>query len=320
MVFDAHSDIWTNITLHSLQGETDIFHKYHKKSLEKGGIEGGIFAIWIDSPHNVTRPYERLQEIIAAIKKEISISKDFVVVKNMQEIKKAKEEGKFYVLIGIEGLSPIGENIDLIDLYYDIGARHAMLTWNEENALATGAKGNTARGLTNLGKKAVEKLLSKKMILDVSHLNEASFWDITQITEGPVIASHSNAKALCDVPRNLSDTQLFKLRDLHGVIGLNAFEGFVHVEAQKQTIDTLVQHAVYIAEKIGAEHIGCGFDFFDFFSPQFHISASPCVRGLENCSKVPVFLEKLEKAGFCKKEIEGICFKNFHRVIKQVLS
>lgn len=211
MVFDAHSDIWTNITLHSLQGETDIFHKYHKKSLEKGGIEGGIFAIWIDSPHNVTRPYERLQEIIAAIKKEISISKDFVVVKNMQEIKKAKKEGKFYVLIGIEGLSPIGENIDLIDLYYDIGARHAMLTWNEENALATGAKGNTARGLTNLGKKAVEQLLSKKMILDVSHLNEVSFWDITQLTEGPIIASHSNAKALCDVPRNLSDTQLFKL-------------------------------------------------------------------------------------------------------------
>lgn len=323
MVFDAHSDIWTDVTIRSLQGETDIFHKYHKKRLEQGNIEGGILAMWIDPPYAATNPYERFLQITAAIEKEAAITKDFVIVKNYEQIQSAKKAEKFYVIIGIEGLSPIGENLDLIDVYYNLGARHAMLTWNEQNPLATGVRGDEKRGLTKLGKKAVQKLIEKNMILDVSHLNEASFWDMTDLTQGPVIASHSNAKALCDVPRNLSDEQLLKLRDLNAVIGLNAFNCFVHPQKAEQNIDNFVKHAVYIAEKIGVEHIGCGFDFFEFLpsetSSSFNEQSSPCIKGLEDCSKVPDFLKALEKAGFSKEEIECISYKNFHRVIKEIL-
>ncbi len=323
MVFDAHSDIWTDVTIRSLRGESDIFSKYHLERLKKGEIEGSIFVIWIDPPHATTRPYERFLEIAEAVKKEISVAKDFVIVKNYEEIQKAIAQDKFYVIIGIEGLSSIGENLDLIDTYYDLGARHAMLTWNEQNPLATGAKGDATRGLTELGKKAVKKMIDKKMILDVSHLNEKSFWDLTDMVEGPVIASHSNAKALCNVARNLSDEQLLRMRDLDAVIGVNAFNEFVHNDASQQTLDNFVKHAAYIADKIGAEHVGCGFDFFEFLpsetSDSFVHQEVLNTKGLEDCSKVPVFIKKLKEVGFTEKEVEGICYGNFHRVIKKIL-
>ena len=323
MVFDAHSDIWTDVTIRSLKGESDIFKKYHLERLQKGNIEGGIFVIWIDPPHATTRPYERFLEIAEAIKKEVSVSKDFVIVKNYDDIQKAKAENKFYIIIGAEGLSSIGENLDLIDTYYDLGARHAMLTWNEQNALATGAKGDETRGITKLGKKAVQKIVDKKMILDVSHLNEKSFWDVTELVEGPVIASHSNAKALCNVARNLSDEQLLRMRDLDAVIGINAFNEFIHNTVSEQTIDNFVKHAVYIADKIGVEHVGSGFDFFEFLLSQTSDSFTHqdvyCTKGLEDCSKVPDFIQKLKQAGFSDKEIDGICYGNFHRVIKKIL-
>ena len=251
-----------------------------------------------------------------AIQNEISITQKFVIVKNEKEIQKARQNHQFYVIIGAEGLSSIGKNLDLIEQYYDLGARHAMLTWNEQNALATGVKGEVTRGLTELGKQAVQKIMKKKMLLDVSHLNEKSFWDITDLMEYPLIASHSNAKALCNVPRNLSDEQLFAIRDLNGVIGINAFHGFIHNVAAEQTIDNLIKHVVYIADKIGVEHVGCGFDFIEFLpstEPEY------ATKGLEDYTKVPDFVKKLKQVGFSEKEVENICYRNFHRVIQQVL-
>lgn len=318
-VFDAHSDIWTDVTIRYLKGESDIFSKYHLKRFQEGNVEGSIFAIWLDTPHAITRPYERFLEISEAIKNEISISKDFVIVKNDKEMQKAISQNKFYVIIGAEGLSSIGQNLDLIEQYYELGARHAMLTWNEQNSLATGVKGENTRGLTELGKKAVKKMMKKRMLLDVSHLNEKSFYDITKLAEYPVIASHSNVKALCNVARNLSDEQLIEIRDLDGVIGLNAFHGFIHTDEKKQTVDNLVKHAVYIAEKIGVKHIGCGFDFVEFLPKDNPNEKTVYTKGLEDSSKVPNFVEKLKQYGFLENEIKEICYSNFHRVIQKVL-
>ena len=318
-VFDAHSDIWTDVTIRYLKGESDIFSKYHFERFQKGNVEGSIFAIWLDTPHAVTRPYERFLEIAEAIKNEISVSKNFVIIKNAKEMQYAISQNKFYVIIGAEGLSSIGQNLDLIDEYYELGARHAMLTWNEQNSLATGVRGDSTRGLTELGKKAVKKIMEKRMLLDVSHLNEKSFYDMTALAEYPVIASHSNVKALCNVPRNLSDEQLSIIRDLDGVIGLNAFHGFIHIDEKKQTLDNFVKHAVYIAEKIGVKHIGCGFDFVEFLPKDTPDETITFTEGLEDSSKVQNFVKKSKQYGFLENEIKDICYDNFHRVIQKVL-
>ncbi|WP_206458810.1 dipeptidase [Anaerovorax sp. IOR16] len=322
MVFDGHSDIWSDVTIRSLRGETDILKKYHLPRLRKGQIEGSIFVIWVDPPYD-KEPFKRTLQIIEAIKKEAAVCNEIAIVKNYTEMEQAKAEGKFYIFIGLEGLNSIGENLSLIDEYYEFGARHAMLSWNEQNALATGVQGDPNRGLTDLGKQAVKKIMDKNMIMDVSHLNEKSFWDVINIAQSPIIASHSNARVLSNAERNLTDDQLLEIRNLNGLVGINSFNRFVSLDISEQTVDNLLKHIVYICDKIGVEHVGFGFDFFEFMSVDSMRSYSnqntSFTVGLEDCSKVPSLLEKMKKVGFHKDEIEAISYKNYHRLIKNII-
>ncbi len=228
-VFDAHSDIWSDVTVHRLAGRSGVLRRRHMDRLAKGGVEGSIFVIWVDPPYDAD-PMARTRDIMASIRAELDEGGAVTVVHTYEEMMAARAAGAFYVLIGIEGLAAIGEDVGLIDWYYAFGARHAGLTWNEENALATGVKGDPGRGLTAAGRAAVRKIQDKHMLLDTSHSNERSFWDVVNAATSPILATHSNCRALCDVPRNLTDEQLRAVRDLEGVVGLIAFNGFVDLE------------------------------------------------------------------------------------------
>lgn len=322
MIFDGHSDIFTDVTIKRLLGETQVFKNHHLTRLRKGGIEGGCFVIWIDPPYD-KEPTKRLIQILKATKDEMAECKEAVLVHNISEIEAAQKAEKFFILLGIEGLSGIGEDLDQIHMLYDFGARHAMLTWNEQNPLATGVQGDPSRGVTALGKKAIRMLQSKRMLVDVSHLNERSFWDVMDVTEGPILASHSNAKALAPAARNLSDEQLFAIRDTKGLVGLNSFNLFVSQDLKDQNVDNLVKHASYIADKIGVEHLGFGFDFFEFLSTDSMKSYSDqetsYTVGLEDCSKVPEMLLKMKAAGFTDKDLEMISGGNWLNLIRRVI-
>lgn len=100
-------------------------------------------------------------------------------------------------------MEPVGDRLERLEQYAQWGVRMGMLTWNEENLLACGAGGNPDRGLTELGREAVRRMQRLNILPDVSHTSDRSFWDIMDLAEGPVIASHSNCRALCDVRRNL---------------------------------------------------------------------------------------------------------------------
>lgn len=322
MVFDGHSDIFTDVLQRRLQGETDVLRKHHLPRLRKGQIEGGCFVLWVDPPY--TADYaKRTEQLLWAIREEMAECQEAVLVHNTAEIQKAKEEGKFYILLGAEGLASIGDDTDKLDQLYDFGLRHAMLTWNEENVLGTGVQGTPTRGLTQAGKKMVRCLEERKMIVDVSHLNERSFWDVMATASSPILASHSNAKALSDAARNLTDDQLKEIAKTGGLVGLNSFNLFVSQSIQEQTIDRFVDHASYIADKIGVEHMGFGFDFFEFLSTDSMKSYSDqdtsYTVGLEDCSKVPVLLEKMRSAGFTEEELEMISWKNWNHLIQKVI-
>lgn len=322
MIFDGHSDIFTDVTIKRLEGKTDILRQYHLPRLRKGGVEGGCFVLWVDPPY--TSDYaKRTDQMMEAIRAEMQECKDAVIVHNLKEIEAAKANNKFYILLGAEGLSSLGEDVDKLDRLYDFGVRECMLTWNEQNALATGVQGDVTRGVTPLGKKVIQRMEDKKMIVDVSHLNERSFWDVMGVATKPVIASHSNAKALCDAARNLTDEQLKAIQQTGGLVGLNSFNLFVSQNIKEQTIDRFVEHIVYITEKIGVPHVAFGFDFFEFLSTDSMKSYSDqdtsYTVGLEDCAQLPVLLEKLKKAGFSQSELEQICYKNWHNLIQAVL-
>ena len=316
MIFDAHSDIWTDVAVKTLKGENNIIKKYHYDNLIKGKIGGSIFVIWTE-PKNYHRALERVREIQECIKKELEYIKDIILIaKNYDDIIKAQKENKIYIFIGFEGLISIDDNIDLIDEYYEYGARHASLTWNEENKLASGVRGDPNKGLTDFGKKTVKKMQDKGMIVDVSHLNDKSFFDVIDITSAPIIASHSNSRVLCGSLRNLTDEQLKAIRDTKGVVGLNSYKGFIDENKDKQTIERALDHIKYIADKIGIDHIGLGFDYNEYFEDEI---TPPSVKGLENASKSYDIIIKLKEAGFNNEEIEKIEYRNFHRIIKEIL-
>lgn len=322
MIFDGHSDIFSDVRYKREVGETQVLKNHHLERLQKGGIGGACFVIWADT-FNGFDPKDEMDAIVKALQAEMAETEDFVLVHNRAEVEAAEKAGKFAILLGIEGLAGIGEDLSKIDTLYEVGARHAMLTWNEENALATGVKGSPDRGVTDLGRKAIKKIQDKKMILDVSHLNEKSFWDVIDASNGPILASHSNAKALAGAARNLTDDQLKAIRDTNGLVGLNAFNDFISDIKEEQDVDHLVNHASYIADKIGVEHLGFGFDFFEFLNTDFMKSYSDqddsLLRGMEDCSKVPVLLEKMRKAGFTEKDLEMISGGNWLNLIQRVM-
>jgi membrane dipeptidase len=292
------------------KGESDIFRKYHLADHLKGHVRGGIFVIWIESSHAVA-PQKRLEAIVECVKEEMRVSNDILTVAhNAKEYHQAIENGKIGVIYGLEGLSYIESDLGLLEWLYEQGARHASLTWNEENALATGAKGTSTRGLTTLGKEAVKKMEKLKMLLDVSHLNEKTFWDVAKIQTLPMMASHSNARALCDHPRNLTDDQLKLIRDLGGVVGINSYPGFV---SDKGDLASLVNHTEYLVEKIGIDHVGCGFDFCDYLKED---GVGDVLKNLEDTSKVPNLFSILREKGYEHDALEKIAHKNFERLLE----
>ena len=210
MIFDGHGDVWTDVTCRAVDhGERDIFRKHHLHKFQEGGVTGGIFVIWIDPPYD-SDPVKRSKQIVKSIKQEMEDSADILnFVKKYDDFEKGTKEGKLNIVTGMEGLSQIGEDIDMINYFYDeVGVRHAMLTWNELNALATGWPVDVTRGLTEAGKKAVKRIQDLGMVMDVSHLNDKCFWGVIDLAQGPIIASHSNARSVCPAMRNLTDDML----------------------------------------------------------------------------------------------------------------
>ena len=308
MFFDAHSDIWTDVTIRRMAGEQQVLERRHLPRLRRGGCEGTVLALWVDQPH---RAAARTEEMLTCLQAEAAESRAFRIVRTVEEARQARAAGVFYAFLGVEGMAAIGEDVSRIDRYYDCGVRLAMLTWNEANALAAGAVSGQQGGLTAAGRRAVDHIRDLGMVLDVSHLNEAGFREALERYGGPIVASHSNCRALCDVPRNLTDDQLRAIRDTGGVVGLNVYHGFVHDDPAKQTAEMLARHAAHMAEVMGVEHVACGFDFCEFFGP-----GNEGAEGLENAAHIKNLFYWLERLGMSERERNMIARENFLRVLR----
>lgn len=220
-------------------------------------------------------------------------------------------EGTVGGLLAIEGLSAIGGSVEVLEALHRLGVRSAMLTWNERNDLADGALEQTSGGgLSSGGRRIVQAMQRLNMVLDVSHLGEQGFWSLLEASEGPFIASHSNARAVHDHPRNLRDEQLKALKARGGVVGMNFYTQFL-VPEEPATLDDLLRHIRYIADLIGPEYIGLGSDFDG-------ISAWP--EGLGGVQDYGNLRSALTAAGFSDVESEGILGGNLRRVLRKVLA
>ncbi len=290
-IYDTHSDIMHNLYERTLNGETNVFEKYHLNDLNDGGVKGGIWVVYGDKDFDLKKAYD------------IAI-KEFTPYKD-----------KFDVIYGLEGLRNV-KDVEDLDHYYKLGIRHASLTWNEENHFATGVAGDKDKGLKENGKKILQYMNEHNMIVDVSHLNIKSFYDVLEENPKNLIASHSNAYTLSNHRRNLNDDQLKALNELKAYVGVNSARNFVSFDKNKQNLNGLIDQIIYLGEKIGIDHVMLGLDMMHFLGD--YGDTSPNLDDLV-CHKDASNLEKLLlKRGFSKEETDMIGYINYFNAIKNV--
>ncbi|ASJ13404.1 dipeptidase [Thermococcus thioreducens] len=310
MIFDAHSDLPTFIYDERDRGKARVLEENFERFFAPG-IGARVMAIW-------TRPDRRSNatvyglEALNALRRDIEESERFELVTSSEGMKRAIEDGRIALWLGLEGGEPVGESIHLLEVFYRLGLRVLTLTWSLHNAIGDGVFERTNGGLTNFGIEVVGKAEELGIVIDLSHINEAGFWDVLDTTAFPVIASHSNARALCDHGRNLTDDQIQAIAERGGVIGAVAIPSFVHRE--RPTLEMYVEHIAYMADLAGYKHVGLGFDFV-YYLPGW---SGRSVEGFEDESKIPALVERLSET-FSGREVEAITFKNFERVFERVV-
>lgn len=309
-IFDLHADIGWDILRKHEQGRTHVLREEHLPKL----IKGEVLGVGIASYFEGSEDWDRMQKMVLAARQEIEENLDAVTwIKSRADL---EESGKPQVVMTVEGMCGIRDQAEeKIQWLYDQGVRIASLCWNDENALATGVKGTVTRGLTEEGRKAVRKMDELGMILDVSHTNEKTFWDMVEVVHGPLIATHSNTRALCEVHRNLTDQQIMAIAAKGGVIGLNAARNFIDSNPEHQDALHLAAHGRHIADLVGVEHLAVGFDFMDFFEDH----ATSMGTDLTSALQAQNLIQGLRAQGFSEDECQAIGYDNALRVLRQTL-
>lgn len=222
----------------------------------------------------------------------------------------------FGAIIHFEGADPIGADLKELRVFYEAGLRSLGIVWSRSTIFGHGVPLRPEvnlpyEGLTELGKDLVRECNRLGILIDVSHLNVPGFWDVVEVCQKPFVATHSDAFAVSDHPRNLNDDQLRALAAHDGCAGLNFSTGFIrpdHARDAGTSLEQMVAHIDHIKRVVGARHAAIGSDYDGAFIP--------AVVG--DASKLPLLLQALEEHGYSEDEIEVICQGNFLRVLRQV--
>lgn len=220
------------------------------------------------------------------------------------------DESKIGVLFTIEDAGVIGSDLDKLRKAHERGVMIASLTWNHENSLAYPNSKNSDmmnRGLKPFGVEAVEEMQRLGIIVDVSHLNDGGFRELTKISRKPFIATHSNARAVTNHQRNLTDDMLKALADQGGVTGLNFCPQFLRENSKESRIEDMVRHVLHIRNVAGADVLAVGTDF-DGIDGELEVGTP---------AKMPQLFDALSLAGLTDDELEKMAYSNFMRVFRE---
>ncbi|MBI5359431.1 MAG: membrane dipeptidase [Planctomycetes bacterium] len=277
----------------------------------EGGVTCQVLAMCTCSRYDVQSPVRHVMEMADAGISLIEKNSDrLLLVRTAGDITRAKKENKTAVLMSIENGLALEGSARILRNFYRLGVRAMGLTWNYRNEIADGTNEELLKaGLTKFGMETVSEMNRLGMLIDVSHLNPAGFWDVLEKSLKPVIASHSNAHAACGHPRNLYDDQIKALAQKGGVMGINFYSEFLRKEGSA-SIEDVFRHIDYITALAGPDCVGLGSDFDGISRPP---------EGLEDVSKLPKITERLIKAGYKDEDIKKILGMNFFRVFKTVI-
>ncbi|HEY0416424.1 MAG TPA: dipeptidase [Gaiellaceae bacterium] len=274
MVIDGHNDL----VLKCWRGEPPVH--LDLTAARAAGFAGGFFALYVPShvdfgdlptgPYELPLPDPIPFEEAARVADELYDTLCALPVVRATSVDDF-QEGRITAVVHLEGAEPIAPDLSNLDEWYARGLRSIGLVWSRPNAFAEGVpfrfpgSPDTGAGLTDEGRRLVRACNMLGILVDLSHLNEAGFWDVVATSDAPLVATHSNAHALCASTRNLTDRQLDAVRRTGGVVGVNFSVSFLRedglVDTATTRIDDIVRHVDYLVERMGIDHVALGSDF-----------------------------------------------------------
>lgn len=299
------------------------------QKLQKGNYLCQNFALFTDQKV-LDIPEHQTMKLLDMYYRMLEENSDYIApVLSYSDIEKNEKEGKISSMLTLEDGGVVFDDLAMLRNYYRMGVRMIALTWNYENSIGfpnlaindlnTDYKQanffqrvDTVNGLTDFGIEYIKEMERLGIIIDVSHLNDAGFYDVLDHTTKPFVASHSNARSICPVARNMSDDMILELAKRGGVMGLNFCGDFLGLHDKPNgpsKISDMVEQIKYIRNLAGIDVIGLGTDY-DGINSKLEI---------EDASQMYKLADALEKEGFSQEEIEKIFYKNVLRVYKEVL-
>lgn len=327
-VIDMHCDTILELLNHP---EKELFQNdlsIDIQKMKKGDYLLQNFALFTDQKA-LSIPEKQTMRLMDVFWKEIEKNKDYIApVLCYEDIEKNEKASKISALLTLEDGGVVFNDLSMLRNYYRLGVRMIALTWNYPNGIGypnfslddfTDYKQasslqqiDTIHGLTDFGIQYIREMERLGMIIDVSHLNDAGFYDVLKYTTKPFVASHSNARSICSVARNLSDDMIRAMHARGGVMGINFCGDFLEEHTMPNgpsRIEAMIRHILYIKEIAGIDCIGLGTDF-DGIHADLEIPDASCMNKLA---------QALSEHGFTQEEIEKIFYKNVLRVYKEVL-
>ncbi len=323
-VFDTHCDtlkclspyftssrdsMWSDRSSIGLGGRSDIGHVDIPR-LKEGGVDCQVFAISSLRERNPQYALRTALHMLDIFYSECLKNEDSIApATSHKEIMKTLDQGKTAALLSIEGADVLEGNLGVLRIFYRLGVRMVGLVHSLRNQLADGVTDSrTGGGLSEFGVKVVEELNRLGILIDVSHLNDAGFWDLIEVSTEPIMASHSNSRAVCGHARNLTDDQIRALADKGGVMGINFSPSFIH--PTRADVAGVVDHIDHIVKLVGVDYVGLGSDFDG-------IRGTPI--GLEDASKMPNITSELVQRGYTEEDIRKILGENHLRLFKDIV-
>jgi membrane dipeptidase len=330
-IIDSHNDFPTAIATERSRGVTDSLEKYWLPRFRDGGVSLVVAPVWISSLFVPEGSLRRAIQVVDGLLSEIeACPSEFALVKSYADIESARQQNKVAVLLAFEGAEPLGHDLSALRLFHAVGLRMLSLTWSRRNAFGDGAWENESQGgLTRLGRQTVAELDRLGIVVDISHASDRTTWDILELARGPVVMSHTNARALREHPRNMPDEVFKAVAQTDGVIAVTAVPSFIG--DKPATVGAWVDHLQHVIDVAGINHVGIGADFIEHvreiggtlemasWGPDFGIDLPP-FEAMLSPEDLPNLTAELCRRGFSEPELRQIYHENYLRVFKEILS
>lgn len=294
---------------------------------QENSIFASFFACWVENPDDEEETHPEPidpDDAVAATGEMVGLLKELeeqsegelLIAREFNDLLDCEEDDTHAAILHFEGAEALGEDLEHLDAFYESGLRSLGLVWSRANAFGHGvpflfpSSPDTGPGLTARGRDLVKVCNGLGIMLDLSHLNEAGFWDVARLSSAPLVATHSNAHALCPSARNLTDEQLRAVADSGGLVGINFCCSDLRDDGEDDPdtdSDLILEHLEYVAELIGIDHVALGTDFDGSVVPS-------SVEGVES---IPGFLLQLQERGWSDEELVKLCSGNWLRVLKE---